>query len=105
MLKCNTTKSLNNAFFELEKFYLSNNNHHPSYLERWVIYTEIINQIVHLKKDQCVYKIYYLLMEGENINTTLIDIINSDDDLFLVLYPYIHQLNEYIANDVVELYF
>lgn len=107
MLKHNTTKNLNKTLFELEKFYFETNNTYSASdnRERWTDYTDIINQFITSKNTNYIFELYYRVTLDENINGVLIDQINRNNELYPILYPFIHILEEYRNFDEVKIFF
>jgi hypothetical protein len=106
MLKYNTTKKLTRALFELEKNYFETNNSYSTieHTERWADYTDIISQFIAYNHPKYVFELYYRATNGENINTVLTELINRDNELYLILYPFKHKLKEYQNFDQVKIF-
>lgn len=101
------TQNTNKLLFKLEYHYL---NKRFSYTEkelneRWLIYLEIISRIEDISNDnKYLFEIEYKLLDDNNINLVLIDLINREDELYLLLYPYIYVLEEYLDFDEIEVF-
>lgn len=107
MLKHNTTKSLNRTLFELEKLYFQTNNTYSTshHRERWLDYSEIINHFIMTGNKNYIFELYYKVLDGENINSVLMELIHRDNEVYLTLYPFNHILEEYKDFDDVRIFF
>lgn len=101
-----TSRTLNQVLRQIEKHYFTtNNNFKPFELrERWSTYCDIIHQIISINKTHIFHELYYRLGEDENLNSIFTDVINREDDLYLLLYPYINVLEEYLDFDDIRVF-
>ncbi len=92
--------------YKLEVLHNKFNDHysHNEREERWSLYLEIFELLIHNQNEDYINKINYLLSSGENINEVFINIINNDDDLYFILYPYIGLLTEYLNLDNIKFF-
>lgn len=100
----NTTRNINQSLLRIENFYFNNEtNYNIKVLkERWSLYNEIFNQLTLLNKGDAFHQIEYRILDGGNINDILKSIINSDDEIYLLLYPFIYVLEEYYDFDGIS---
>lgn len=102
MVKRITNKNISKILFELEKIFYNTNN--PETQERWAIYTELIKQLQTLDKHHYIHELYYRILVGENINNIFVDLINRDDEIYFIMYPYIYALEEFFDFDEIKIF-
>jgi hypothetical protein len=85
-------------------FNASNNLTETEATERWTIYTDLVDQITSLHKPNYLHEIHYRLLIGDNINTVFKDIIDRDNELYFILYPYIYILEEFYDFDEIKMF-
>jgi hypothetical protein len=85
-------------------FDTSNNLTETEAAERWTIYTDLVDQFKSLNKTNHIHEIHYRILIGENVNSVLIDIIDRDNELYFILYPYIYILEEFYDFDEIKMF-
>lgn len=72
-----TIKKIN--FYKYLRTLFSSQNHKKyDDISNYEIYDLILDKLLNLNDTQILYNIYYLVEEGENINTVLLGLINSN---------------------------
>lgn len=106
MVNQNKPKNVSKVLFELEKFFFNTHNNYSELeiSERWATYSDIFRQFQNLNKQHYLHEIHYRLLIGENINTIFIDIINRDNEIYVLLYPFTFALEEFHDFDAIKMF-
>lgn len=107
MILQNATRNLNQTIRKIENHYFNNETHYTleTLKERWSLYVEIFNQLNLLNKHSYLQEAdYRIVLENENINIVLRGMIENDDELFMILYPFINFLEEYSDFDDIKIF-
>lgn len=107
MILQNATRNLNQTIRKIENYYFNNETHYNQEIlkERWSLYTEIFKQLNLLNKNSYLQEAEYrIVWENENINTVLRDLINGDDELFMILYPFTYVLEDFSDFDDIKIF-
>ena len=106
MVNRNTKKNVNKVLFEIEKFFFATSNNYSNIeiLERWNTYTDIIGQLKHLNKQHYLFEIYYRILIGDNMNQIFIDIIDTDSEIYSLLFHYTYILEEFQDFDEIIIF-
>ena len=99
-------KNINKVLYELDKIFFKTNNSYSEAeaIERGTTYTELVGQFRALNKQQYIHEIYYRVLVGENINNVFVELINRDNEIYFILYPYIYTLEEFFDFDEIKMF-
>ena len=106
MITKTATKNINKVLYELDKIFFKTNNSYSEaeVIERWTTYNELVDQFRTLNKHHYIHEIYYRVLVGENVNNIFIDLINRDNEIYFILYPYIYKLEEFFDFDEIKMF-
>lgn len=107
MIPQKTTRDLNQTIRRIEDYYFTNETHYNQEIlkERWSLYTEIFKQLHILNKNSFLQEAYYRIVVGaENINIVLRSMIEGDDEMYMILYPFIYVLEDYSDFDDIKIF-